>query len=66
MIGQRSPQSQINIKLNSSPTHVSDRDFMTVKRIENFSYGINDEIGLGLTSRVYKGKNDLTSREFFT
>lgn len=28
--------------------------------IENFSYGLNDLIGKGYSSKVYKGKNDLT------
>lgn len=31
-----------------------------IKRIQNFSYALSDEIGIGLTARVYKGKNDLT------
>jgi RIO-like serine/threonine protein kinase len=31
-----------------------------IKKIQNFSYALSDEIGLGLTSKVFKGKNDIT------
>lgn len=30
----------------------------TRKKIENFSYGLNDNIGKGYSSQVYKGRND--------
>jgi hypothetical protein len=33
-----------------------------VKKIKNYSYAVNHEIGLGLTSRVYRGTNDLTGK----
>jgi hypothetical protein len=29
----------------------------TRKKIENYSYGLNDVIGKGYSSQVYKGKN---------
>lgn len=32
----------------------------TRKKIENFSYGLNDAIGKGYSSQVYKGRNDST------
>lgn len=28
--------------------------------IENFSYGLSDEIGKGFSSKVFRGKNDIT------
>lgn len=30
----------------------------TRKKIENYSYGLNDVIGKGYSSQVYKGRND--------
>jgi serine/threonine protein kinase len=33
----------------------------TRKKIENYSYGLNDVIGKGYSSQVYKGRNDETS-----
>jgi hypothetical protein len=33
----------------------------TRKKIENFSYGLNDVIGKGYSSHVFKGRNDDTS-----
>lgn len=30
----------------------------TRKKIENYSYGLNDAIGKGYSSQVYKGRND--------
>jgi hypothetical protein len=30
----------------------------TRKKIENFSYGLNDVIGKGYSSHVFKGRND--------
>lgn len=35
---------------------------VAMKRIENYSYAISDEIGLGFTSHVYKGKDELTNQ----
>jgi hypothetical protein len=34
---------------------------IALKKIENYSYALTDEIGLGFSSRVYRGKNDLNS-----
>ena len=31
-----------------------------IKKIANFSYALSDKIGLGLTSNVFRGKDDLT------
>lgn len=39
-------------KLVSKPTQY------TRKKIENYSYGLNDVIGKGYSSQVYKGRND--------
>ncbi len=30
------------------------------KRIENYSYGLNDRIGVGFSSTVYRGANEST------
>lgn len=32
------------------------------KRIEHYSYALNDEIGRGYSSCVYRGKDDRTSK----
>lgn len=32
----------------------------TRKKIENYSYGLDDTIGKGYSSQVYRGKNDET------
>jgi hypothetical protein len=34
---------------------------VTRKKIENYSYQINSQIGKGYSSIVYKGRNDLTN-----
>ena len=39
---------------------------IALKKIEHFSYALSDEIGLGYSSHVYKGKNDKTSKYSFT
>jgi hypothetical protein len=36
---------------------------IALKKIENYSYALTDEIGLGFSSRVYRGKNDLNSKD---
>lgn len=35
------------------------------KKIKHFSYSMNDKIGKGFSSIVYKGTNDLTSNLIF-
>ena len=37
----------------------------TRKKIEQFSYGLNDVIGKGYSSQVYKGKHDATGNFYF-
>lgn len=37
-------------------------NMIALKRIDNYSYALSDEIGLGLTSHVYKGLCELTSK----
>jgi serine/threonine-protein kinase ULK2 len=37
----------------------------TRKKIENYSYGLNDIIGKGYSSQVYKGVNDENSKYGF-
>ena len=46
---------------NHSQKMIPDPSMCQIKRIENFSYVPNEEIGLGFSSKVYKGKNDQTS-----
>ena len=43
---------QINEKISTRPAQY------TRKKIENYSYGLNDVIGKGYSSQVYKGRND--------
>jgi hypothetical protein len=33
------------------------------KMIKNYSYGLNDKIGKGYSSIVYKGRNDITGKK---
>lgn len=35
---------------------------IALKKIENYSYALTDEIGLGFSSHVYCGKNDHNSK----
>lgn len=44
--------SQLNEKISTKPAQY------TRKKIENYSYGLNDVIGKGYSSQVYKGRND--------
>lgn len=37
---------------------------MTRKKLENYSYQLNDHIGKGYSSQVFKGRNDITSNFF--
>lgn len=39
---------------------INNANMTAVKKIGDFSYALSDKIGLGLTSNVFKGKNDLT------
>lgn len=49
-----------------TPSHKThDGSRTAIKKIHNFSYALSDEIGLGLTSKVFKGKNDLTGKSYF-
>ena len=47
---------------NSKPSSVNLNSSQPLrKKIKNFSYNMNDKIGKGFSSIVYKGSNDLTS-----
>ena len=46
-------------KLATKPTQ------FTRKKIENYSYGLNDVIGKGYSSQVYKGRNDNNGKSKF-
>lgn len=52
--------------LPHTPAHKTQEPMSAVKKIQNFSYALNDEIGLGLTSKVFKGKNDITGNLYTT
>ncbi len=43
---------------NSLQKLVTKPNQFTRKKIENYSYGLNDVIGKGYSSQVYKGRND--------
>lgn len=45
-------------KLTTKPSQ------FTRKKIENYSYGLNDVIGKGYSSHVYKGRNDENGNSF--
>lgn len=34
---------------------------IALKKIEHYTYALSDEIGLGFSSHVYRGKNELNS-----
>lgn len=44
------------IKNPGSTKNKVNNNMVAMKRIENYSYALIDEIGLGFTSHVYKGK----------
>lgn len=46
----------LNNKINSQ---------FTRKKIEEFSYGLNDVIGKGYSSHVYKGRHDQSGNSSF-
>ncbi len=59
------------ISFTISPAHksggVPQKDGMIAqKKIDNYSYFLPDEIGVGYSSRVYKGKHEHTSNFQFT
>jgi hypothetical protein len=56
--------NKITFAINANQTkknHPQIDGMIALKKIENYSYALTDEIGLGYSSHVYKGKNDLTS-----
>lgn len=56
------PQGSMKLMPNTA-INKQDNSTMAVKKINNFSYALSDEIGIGLTSRVYKGKNDINGNQ---
>jgi hypothetical protein len=57
-------ENKIMIAINANqtkkgPAHVE--GMIALKKIENYSYALTDEIGLGFSSHVYRGKNDHNS-----
>jgi hypothetical protein len=50
------------IKNPGSTKNKVNNNMVAMKRIENYSYALIDEIGLGFTSHVYKGKCEITSK----
>lgn len=60
-------EGKITFAINANQTrknHPQIDGMIALKKIENYSYALTDEIGLGYSSHVYKGKNDLTSISF--
>ena len=64
MFGIQQPHSQINIRVPNSVVESKDQNMVAIKKIDHFSFSPSDEIGLGMTSRVFKGKNDYTGTSF--
>lgn len=57
-------ENKITIAINPNQTKKGPPQIdgmIALKKIENYSYALSDEIGLGYSSHVYRGKNDLTS-----
>lgn len=59
-----SPQNgfTFQIKNPGSTKNKTQTNMLAMKKIDNYSYALNNEIGLGFTSHVYKGKCELTSK----
>ena len=56
-------ENKISFTVNNIPAkrnHALD-GMIALKKIQHFSYALSDEIGLGYSSHVYKGKNDKTN-----
>lgn len=57
------PANKITFQISPPTTkNKAPPNMIALKRIDNYSYALSDEIGLGLTSHVYKGRCDLTSK----
>jgi RIO-like serine/threonine protein kinase len=58
-------ENKITIAINPNQNKkIPQMDGMiALKKIENYSYALTDEIGLGYSSHVYRGKNELNSNE---
>lgn len=59
--GQRQNHFTFQIKNPGSTKNKTSNNTIAMKKIENYSYAMSDEIGLGFTSHVYKGRCDITS-----
>lgn len=57
-------ENKITIAINPNQNKkIPQMDGMiALKKIENYSYALTDEIGLGYSSHVYRGKNELNSK----
>lgn len=53
-----------SININGHTSNQPPTRMKPMKRVENFSYCTDEQIGLGYSSKVYKGRNDLTSMLF--
>ncbi len=58
-------ENKITIAINPNQNKkIPQMDGMiALKKIENYSYALTDEIGLGYSSHVYRGKNELNSNK---
>lgn len=56
-------ENKISFTVNNIPAKRNNAmdGMIALKKIEHFSYALSDEIGLGYSSHVYKGKNDKTN-----
>ena len=55
-------KTECNIKIQATTLKKAEIDRTKTKFIGNYSFCPMNTIGCGLTSRVYKGKNHITSK----
>ena len=56
-------ENKITMTINpAEPKKMVADGMIALKKIENYAYALSDEIGLGFSSHVYRGKNELNSK----
>ena len=61
---QSEPANKFTFQINPPTSkNRTPPNMIALKKIENYSYALSDEIGLGLTSHVYKGRCEVTSKD---
>lgn len=55
-------ENKITMTIKPAENKAPQMDGMiALKKIEHYTYALSDEIGLGFSSHVYRGKNELNS-----